>query len=71
MTHRARNEEPDTSLGSSADEPGRDAVPRRGDFLEFPGLMPAAGALVLLVVGPEAHEALVRALATSTAGLVR
>ena len=39
--------------------------------LEFLGLMPAAGALVLLVVCPEVPEAPVRAFATSAAGLVR
>ncbi|SPE99784.1 hypothetical protein SMA5143A_0493 [Streptomyces sp. MA5143a] len=71
MTHRARHEAPDTALASAADVPGRDVVPRRGDFLEFLGLMLAAGALVLVVVHPEVPGALVRALATGTAGLVR
>ncbi|WP_128381783.1 hypothetical protein [Streptomyces cavernae] len=70
MTHRAGHKEPDTSLASPADEPGRDVVPRRGDFLEFFGLVLAAGALVLVVVRPEVCEALVRALSSST-GLVR
>lgn len=71
MTHRARHKELGTSLASPTDEPGHDVVPRRGDFLEFLGLVPAAGALVLVVVRPEAAEALVRALSSSTAGLVR
>ncbi|MFJ5998348.1 hypothetical protein [Streptomyces sp. NPDC092370] len=70
MTHRARHEEPDALLASRADVPGRDAV-QRGGFAEFLGLLPAAGALVLLVVRPEVPEALVRAFATSTVGLVR
>ncbi|WP_210540221.1 hypothetical protein [Streptomyces scabiei] len=46
-------------------------VPRGGDFLEFLGLVLGAGALVLLVVRPEIPEALVRALSSGTAGLVR
>ncbi|WP_158715500.1 hypothetical protein [Streptomyces sp. NRRL S-481] len=71
MTHRARHKEPDTSRASPADQPGHDVVPRRGDFLEFLGLVLAAGALVLVVVRPELPEALVRALSSSTAGLVR
>ncbi|CAM5454340.1 hypothetical protein SAFG77S_02647 [Streptomyces afghaniensis] len=71
MTHRARHREPDTSHASPADEPGHDVVPRRGDFLEFLGLVLAAGALVLVVVRPELPEALMRALSSSTAGLVR
>ncbi|GAB2919710.1 MULTISPECIES: hypothetical protein [Streptomyces] len=71
MTHRARPEEPDTPLASAADVPGRDVVPRRGDFLEFLGLALAAGTVVLVVVRPEVPEALVHALASGTAGLVR
>lgn len=71
MTHRARRKEPDTPLAPPSDEPGRDVVPRRGDFLEFLGLVLGAGALVLLVVRPEVPEALVRALSSGTAGLVR
>jgi hypothetical protein len=71
MTHRARRKRPDTSLASPADEPGRDVFPRRGDFLEFLGLVLAAGTLVLVVVRPEVPEALVRALSSGTSGLVR
>ncbi|MCC9710970.1 hypothetical protein E4N62_40520 [Streptomyces sp. MNU76] len=71
MTHRARHKELGTSLASPADDPGHDVVPRRGDFLAFLGLVLAAGALVLVVVRPEAAEALVRALSSSAAGLVR
>ncbi|MDX3524301.1 hypothetical protein [Streptomyces scabiei] len=71
MTHRARRKEPDSSLASPADEPEHDVVPRRGDFLEFLGLVLGAGALVLLVVRPDVPEALVRALSSGTAGLVR
>ncbi|MFJ3623849.1 hypothetical protein ACIPSH_37765 [Streptomyces iakyrus] len=70
MTHRAPHKEPDALLASWADVPGRDAV-HRGGFPEFFGLMPAAGALVLLLVPPEVPEASVRAFATSTAGLRR
>ena len=70
MTHRVRHKETDTSLRSSADVPGRDAVPGRGEFLEFLGLTLAAGAFVLCVVSPELPEALVHSLATITAGLV-
>ncbi|MFF5369509.1 hypothetical protein [Streptomyces sp. NPDC013187] len=69
MTHRARHKEPDAVLASWADVRGRDAV-QRGGFAEFLGLMPA-GAHVLIVVRSEVPEALVRAFATSTAGLVR
>ncbi|MFJ7336254.1 hypothetical protein ACIQUU_23795 [Streptomyces sp. NPDC101116] len=57
-------------LASWADVPGRGAVPR-GGFAEFLDLMPAAGALVLLVVRPEVPETSVGAFAMSTAGLVR
>jgi hypothetical protein len=71
MTHRARRKEPDTALASPADEAGYDVVPRRGDFLEFLGLVLGAGALVLLLVRPEVPEALVRALSSGTAGLGR
>ncbi|MFF5309788.1 hypothetical protein [Streptomyces massasporeus] len=70
MTHRARYKEPEGFLGSSADVPGRDVVPGKGEFLEFLGLTSAAGAFVLFVVRPEVSEALVHTLATSTAGLV-
>ncbi|MER5451461.1 hypothetical protein ABT052_23550 [Streptomyces sp. NPDC002766] len=70
MTHRVRHKETDSSLRSSADVPGRDAVPGRGEFLEFLGLTLAAGAFVLCVVSPELPEALVHSLAASTAGLV-
>ncbi|MEQ4722534.1 hypothetical protein [Nonomuraea sp. B19D2] len=69
MTHRARHNEREGFLGSSADVPGRDAVPGSGEFLEFLGLTLAAGAFVLFVVRPEVTEALVHTLATSTAGL--
>ncbi|MFI7644249.1 hypothetical protein [Nonomuraea sp. NPDC049400] len=70
MTDRARHNEREGFLGSSADVPGRGAVPGRGELLEFLGLTPAAGAFVLFVVRPEVSEALVHTLATSTAGLV-
>ncbi|WP_189784323.1 hypothetical protein [Streptomyces capitiformicae] len=70
MTHRARHNEREDFLGSSADVPGRDATPGRGEFLELLGLALAAGAFVLLVVRPEVSEALVHAFATGTAGLV-
>jgi hypothetical protein len=60
-----------TSLGSSGEVPGRDAVTGRGEFLEFLGLTLAAGAFVLFVVRPEVSEALVHTLAASTGGLVR
>ena len=62
MTHRARHKETEDFLGSSIDVPGRDAVPGRGEFLEFLGLTLAAGAFVLFVVHPEAAEALVQSL---------
>ncbi|MEU0677967.1 hypothetical protein ABZ330_34825 [Streptomyces sp. NPDC006172] len=71
MTHRARHKELNTSRASPADEPGHDVVPLRGDFLEFLGLVLAVGALVLVVVRPELPEAFVRALSSSTVGLVR
>ncbi|WP_128434085.1 hypothetical protein [Streptomyces cyaneus] len=70
MTYRARHKEPEDFLGSSADVPGRDAVPGRAEFLELLGLTLAAGAFVLFVVRPEVSEALVHALAARTAGLV-
>lgn len=70
MTHRARHNEREDFLGSSADVPGHDTAPGRGGFLELLGLTLAAGALVLLVVRPEVPEALVHAFATGTAGLV-
>ncbi|MFF6952950.1 hypothetical protein ACFZAD_30415 [Streptomyces iakyrus] len=70
MTHRARHKEPDALLASRADVPGRGAV-HGGGFPEFLGLIPAAGALVLLLVRPEVPEASVRAFTTSTAGLLR
>lgn len=71
MTHRVRRKEPEDVLGTSADVPGRDAVPHRGEFWEFLGLTLAAGAFVLFVVRPEAPEALVHVLATRTAAFVR
>ncbi|WNM31483.1 hypothetical protein RKE30_14225 [Streptomyces sp. Li-HN-5-11] len=70
MTHRVRHKETDTALGSSADVPGRDAIPGRGGLLEFLGLTLAAGAFAVFVVRPEVLEALVHTLAASTAGLV-
>ena len=70
MTHRARHKEREDFLGSPADSPSGDAVPDRGEFLEFLGLTLTAGAFVLFVVRPEASEALVHALATSTAACV-
>ncbi|MFI0514572.1 hypothetical protein RKD19_005583 [Streptomyces canus] len=70
MTHRARHDEREDSLRTSADLPGRDAVPGRGEFLEFLGLTLAAGAFALIVAHPEVPEVLVHTLATSTAGLV-
>ncbi|MFE6624431.1 hypothetical protein [Streptomyces sp. NPDC057740] len=70
MTHRARHKETEDCLGSSADVPGRDAVPGRGEFLEFLGLTLAAGAFVLFAVRPEVSEALVQALAARTAAFV-
>jgi hypothetical protein len=70
MTHHARHQETGASLPSSADVPGRDAVPDRGEFLEFLGLTLTAGAFVLFVVRPEASEALVHALVTGAATFV-
>ncbi|MES4908162.1 MULTISPECIES: hypothetical protein [unclassified Streptomyces] len=67
MTHRARHNEREDFLGTSADVPGRDAAPGRGEFL---GLTPAASAFVLFVIRPEVTEALVHTLATGTVGLV-
>ncbi|GKQ41391.1 hypothetical protein [Streptomyces sp. A012304] len=69
MTHRARHNEREDFLESTADVPGRDVVPGRGEFLEFLGFTLAAGAFVLFVVRPEVSEALAHTLATSTAGL--
>ena len=71
MTHHARDKEPDTSLGSSADVPGRDVMPRRSGFLEFLGLTLGAGAAILFVVRPELYESGVHILATRAASLVR
>ncbi|MGC9537264.1 hypothetical protein [Streptomyces sp. UG1] len=71
MTHRARHNKDQDFLGTSADVPRRDAVPGRGEFLEFLGLTLAAGAFVLFVVRPEVSEALAHTLATSAVGLVR
>lgn len=70
MTHRARHKESDASLGPSADVPGRDTVPGRGELVEFLGLTLAGGAFVLFVVRPEVSEAVAHTLATITAGLV-
>jgi hypothetical protein len=70
MTHRARHNEGEDFLGTSADVPGRDTAPGRGEFLELLGLTLAAGAFALFVVRPEVSEALVHTLATGTAGLV-
>lgn len=70
MTHRAGHKEPEDFLGSSLEVPGRDAVPGRGEFLEFLGLTPAAGAFVLFVVRPDVSEALVHAPAARTAAFV-
>ncbi|MET9762625.1 hypothetical protein ABZ016_26845 [Streptomyces sp. NPDC006372] len=69
MTQRVRHDEREGFRGTSADVPGRDAVPGRGEFLEFLGMALAAGAFVLCVVRPEVTEALVRHLAMRTAGL--
>ncbi|MDO0910523.1 hypothetical protein QQM39_06520 [Streptomyces sp. DT2A-34] len=73
MTHRARHKECEDEdfLGSSAGVPGRDAIPGRGEFLEFLGLTLSAGAFVLfVVVRPEVSETLVHALAARTAAFV-
>ncbi|MFC8146826.1 hypothetical protein ACFUKV_34590 [Streptomyces paradoxus] len=70
MTHRARYKEPEDFLGSSADVPGREAIPGRGECLEFLGMTLAACAFALFVVRPEVSEALVHTLAAGTAGLV-
>jgi hypothetical protein len=70
MTHRARHKEPDCFLGSSAEVPGHDAIPGRGESLELLGMTLAVGAFVLFVVRPEAAETLAHSLATGTAGLV-
>ncbi|WP_280913025.1 hypothetical protein [Streptomyces sp. SAI-208] len=71
MTDHARHQEPGSSLGRPTDVRGRHAVPGRGDFLEFLGLMLAVGALCLLVVHPETPAVVVHALASGTVGLVR
>ncbi|SFN96262.1 MULTISPECIES: hypothetical protein [unclassified Streptomyces] len=69
MTQRVRHDEREGFRGSSADVPGRDGVPGKGEFLlEFPGTALAAGAFVLCVVRPEVTEALERHLALPTAG---
>jgi hypothetical protein len=70
MTHRARHNEREGFLGTSADVPGRDAVPGRYEFLEFLGMTLAAGAFVLFVVRPEVSEELVHALAATAAVFV-
>ncbi|WP_405641393.1 hypothetical protein [Streptomyces sp. NBC_00019] len=70
MTHRGWRKEREDLLGSSADAPSRDAVPDRGEFLEFLGLTLTAGAFVLFVVRPETAEALVHALVTGAATFV-
>ena len=70
MTHRARPVDHEAAPPSSAETPGRDAVPDRGEFLEFLGLTLAAGVVALFLVRPDAAEALVHALTTSTAALV-
>ncbi|MFG6199724.1 hypothetical protein [Nonomuraea sp. JJY05] len=70
MTDRARHNEREGFLGSSADAPARDAVPGRGELLEFLGLTPAAGAFVLSVVRPEVSEGLAHALAARAAAFV-
>ncbi|TQJ57256.1 hypothetical protein OHU34_06235 [Streptomyces sp. NBC_00080] len=67
MTHRARHKERQDFPGSSADVPRRDAVPGRGEFLEFLGMTLAAGAFTLFVVRPEASEALVHLAARAAA----
>ncbi|MEV7889110.1 hypothetical protein ACWD3I_14970 [Streptomyces sp. NPDC002817] len=70
MTHRGRRKEREDLLGSSAGIPSRDAVPDRGEFLEFLGLTLTAGAFALFVVRPETSEALVHALVTRAAAFV-
>ena len=55
MTHRARHTKRDDF---------------RGEFLELLGLTLAVGVFVLFVVRPEVGQALVRAFASTTAGLV-
>jgi hypothetical protein len=70
MTHRARYKEPDTSLGSSADVPGREVMPGGGSLLEFLGVTLTAGAFVLFVVCPSVSEVLVHAHATRAAAFV-
>ncbi|MEU9959735.1 hypothetical protein [Streptomyces sp. NPDC050982] len=67
MTHRSPHKEREGYLGSSANVPGRDAVPGRGEFWEFVSLTLAAGAFALFVVRPEISEALVHALSARTA----
>jgi hypothetical protein len=64
------HQETDTLLTSSVEVPGRHAVAGRGEFLEFLGLTLAAGAFALVVLHPEACEALVHTLASGTARLV-
>ncbi|GLP70284.1 hypothetical protein TUSST3_69050 [Streptomyces sp. TUS-ST3] len=79
MTQRARHtkhekhqdhQETDTLLTSSVEVPGRHAVAGRSEFLEFLGLTLAAVAFALVVLHPEACEALVHTLASGTARLV-
>ncbi|MFJ4537945.1 hypothetical protein ACIP39_18565 [Streptomyces tibetensis] len=69
MTHRARHTEREDLLGSPA-ATGPEAVPGRGEFLEFLGLTAAAGAFVLFVVRPEVSEGLVHALASRASAFV-
>ncbi|MEU5320769.1 hypothetical protein AB0G67_29030 [Streptomyces sp. NPDC021056] len=71
MTHRGWRKEREECLGSAADVPSRDAVPDRGESLEFLGLTLTAGAFVLFVVRPDAAEALVHALVNGAATFVR
>ncbi|MCX4860488.1 hypothetical protein OG426_18385 [Streptomyces canus] len=58
MTHRAGHKEPLE----------REALSRRGEFLEFLGLTAAAGVFALFVVRPDVSAELVHYLATRTAG---
>ncbi|KOX06471.1 hypothetical protein ADK65_01680 [Streptomyces sp. NRRL B-1140] len=67
MTHRARRNDREGFLGTPVDVPDRDAVPGRGELLEFLGLTVAAGAFVLFVLRPEFPEGLAHALAARAA----